>query len=252
MKEHEDGYIVVETVMAFTLYLFAVLSILTLINVVVVQSRVHYAITEACETISMYSYLLEVNGDAEHLMKQEEVADGVDARLQGTVDNINGIVDGALDFDGDAISNGIDGVQDSWDGFNPKVELSNFALQRGKNFAFAKLMEILSLHYLNNGIGDDGVSRQKGEDFLSGFGVEDGLHFWGTYGMGINELHLEVQTGGDGSKFLDADGNIVISVNYTVQYQFGTLNLPFDALEIHQVVKTKAWLGGEGEGYDNG
>ena len=53
MKRDEKGYIVVETLLAFVLYLLAMLSILSLVNISVVQSRIHYAITEACESISM-------------------------------------------------------------------------------------------------------------------------------------------------------------------------------------------------------
>lgn len=38
MRKDEKGYIVVETLIAFTLYLLAILSILSLVNISVVQS----------------------------------------------------------------------------------------------------------------------------------------------------------------------------------------------------------------------
>jgi len=57
MKKDQHGYIVVETIGAFMLFVFFVASILMLINIVAVQARVHNAITQAAETVSMYSYI---------------------------------------------------------------------------------------------------------------------------------------------------------------------------------------------------
>ena len=53
------------------------------------------------------------------------------------------------------------------------------------------------------------------------------------------------------STLLDEDGNVVLTVRYAIDYTFGALPLPFPdhRLEITQTVKTKAWLGGNGEGY---
>ena len=59
MKRDQGGYIVVETIACFTLFVFLMMSILSLINIVTVQARVHYAITQAAETLSMYSYTLD-------------------------------------------------------------------------------------------------------------------------------------------------------------------------------------------------
>ena len=62
MRKDENGYIVVETIGAFTLFVFFVASILALINIVALQARVHNAITQAAQTVSMYSYVLELTG----------------------------------------------------------------------------------------------------------------------------------------------------------------------------------------------
>ena len=75
MKRDQGGYIVVETIACFTLFVFLMMSILSLINIVTVQARVHYAITQAAETLSMYSYTLDAMGAAEKLMKSADRAD---------------------------------------------------------------------------------------------------------------------------------------------------------------------------------
>ena len=58
-------------------------------------------------------------------------------------------------------------------------------------------------------------------------------------------------SGANDSLLLDADGNVKIVVQYDVDYSFGALILPFEEPKLHvtQEVVTKAWLGGEGEGY---
>ena len=57
MGKDERGYIVLETISAFLLFTLLVIAILIIISIVTVQARIHYAITQTCETVSMYSYL---------------------------------------------------------------------------------------------------------------------------------------------------------------------------------------------------
>ena len=53
------------------------------------------------------------------------------------------------------------------------------------------------------------------------------------------------------STLLTADGDVKIAVQYDVDYTFGALLMPAGTPKLHvtQVVLTKAWLGGKGEGY---
>lgn len=59
MNIHEDtrGYIVVETILAFVPFTMAMLGIVMLINVVSMQSRVHFALTQTAHELSIMSYL---------------------------------------------------------------------------------------------------------------------------------------------------------------------------------------------------
>lgn len=68
MRRDEKGYIVVETIGCFILFLFLNASILSLINIVTIQARVHYAMTQAAEAVSMYTYTLDTLGFAEHIV----------------------------------------------------------------------------------------------------------------------------------------------------------------------------------------
>ena len=51
MKRDENGYIVVETIGCFVLFVFLMTSILSLINIVTLQARVHYALTFDWQTL---------------------------------------------------------------------------------------------------------------------------------------------------------------------------------------------------------
>jgi hypothetical protein len=56
MKKDESGHIVVETVGTFIPLVLLVISILSLVNIVAVQARIHYALTQSAMTISECSY----------------------------------------------------------------------------------------------------------------------------------------------------------------------------------------------------
>ena len=95
-------------------------------------------------------------------------------------------------------------------------------------------MKAMVGRYLSNG-------AMTGDEFLKAFGVEEGLDGLTFY---------DFDGAGNDSILLDADGNVKLAVRYEVNYTFGALPLPFEpSLKISQVVKTKAWLGGSGEGY---
>lgn len=53
----EKAYISVETIGTFLPLVFLVVSILSLVNVAAAQARVHYALTQAANAISIYGYM---------------------------------------------------------------------------------------------------------------------------------------------------------------------------------------------------
>ena len=78
MRKDERGYIVVETVLSFMLFVFLTVSILTLINIFTVRSRVHYAITQTANELSMYSYIIDVSGDTTDFLENlDSVIDAI-------------------------------------------------------------------------------------------------------------------------------------------------------------------------------
>ena len=87
---------------------------------------------------------------------------------------------------------------------------------------------------------------------MKAFRVEgglDGLSFAPGGLPGWNGEEHRVITSYDSTRLLTSEGDIRIVVSYKIDYSFGALPLPFKDLKVTQEVVTKAWLGGQGEGY---
>lgn len=217
-----NGYIVVETVGAFVPFMLLVISILSLVNIITLQARLHNALTQAAGTLSMYCYTLDAIGVADELSlisaKGEEFSDTMS-------DVIGGI--GALTGSGGDIED----VERAFDAAqtvvgDPKEMIRNFAnygLDELRNFASAKLVEPLVLRYLTN-------LNETVADYFKRIRVQD---------FSITDCVI-----------IDSGENIKLTAEYEIEYTFGIVRLP-DAptLRLSQTVVTKAWLGGSGPGY---
>jgi hypothetical protein len=225
-----------------------VLSILTLVNIVALQARIHYALTQAAATLSMYSYVAEVTGAAQHLVNLDSEASRVAKEADAFKTDINGVISGVQSFNlGDtrkhgeaAINRATDWVEET---VSDPMETIRLILDYGLNEARGALTEQLIRpmvgRYLSNG-------DMSGDAYLKSVRVIDGLDGLEFYDFSLLDFE---NLGDNDSKILDSAGNIKIVVRYDIDYTFGALPLPFTKLSITQIVKTKAWLNGSGEGY---
>ena len=244
MRREEGGYIVVETILSFTMLVLLTVSILSLINITVVQARIHYALTQAAETISMYSYVLEATGLADPMGNLAQGAAGVQEEIDGFRENLTGVLDGLeslapeeIGASGEALAGQVGGWIDdvSADPRGALQDLLQFGLYEGEKALARALAQPLVGRYLSNG-------AWTGDEFLRAFHVYNGLEGLDFGGLDFRD---------NDSTLLDADGNVVLTVRYELEYTFGALPLPFGPhLDVEQTVTTKSWLGGHGEGYE--
>ena len=256
MKRDENGYIVVETVGCFVLFVLLITSILSIINIVTVQARVHYAISQTAQTISMYTYALEKTGLADPLMGVADRADSAQGEIDTFKNNVNGILDA---LDGISSAKGFDDVYNSgnalWDSGknlyeqgeelsnrNPKELLQDF-IDYGVDQANSQLLQIMLRSLMNRYLANGEMS---GDEYLKAYNVIDGIH--GLKFAALETFDLS-KTGNNNSRLLTVDGDVRIRVTYKIDYTFGALPLPFTELTITQEAVTKAWLSGQGEGY---
>lgn len=245
----------VETIGCFLLFVFLNISILSLINIVTVQTRVHYALTQAAETLSMYSYTLDAMGVADHLTKSAERSESVVKDANKMISNINEVIGAIEKLDIDGMQKSGQAVYSQSSGFvgqlrdNPKDVLKNFmnyGIQELSGVALSTCIRPLVGWYLTNG-------ELSGDEFLTAFQVEgglSGLDFYTIDKVGFNSsTNRFVPIADSKSRFLNSQENIKLVVQYDIDYTFGALPLPFGKLHVTQEVMTKAWLNGHGDGY---
>lgn len=248
MKRSEGGYIVVETIASFLLFVLLNISILSLINIVTVQSRIHYALTQAAEAVSMYTYTLNVLGVADHLAENARKAGQVESSITTVKNHINDVIAAVNSLDASktiedemALYEDVKGTVNSIRE-DPEAAFQlflDFTLQESMDALFANAIRPLIGRYLANG-------NMTGDQFLRTFHVEGGLNGLQFYKFAVPDLHT---TKNGNSRFLTEDGNVKIVLEYNIDYTFGALPLPFAKLHITQEVMTRAWLNGVGEGY---
>lgn len=256
MKRDERGYIVVETITAFTLFVFLMASILSLINIVTVQARVHYAITQAAETVSMYSYTLEAMGAADHMMGSAARSDKTEGQLNTLAGNINSVIGSIESLSLSGIGAAGEAMYQQGSEVARRVRddpkdvfqnIMNYGVQKAGSVAFGELVRPLVGRYLGNG-------EQTGDEFLRSFRVIDGLQGleFTTYDfLGWDSNANRITPSLESTRLLTSKGDVRIVVSYQIDYAFGILPLPFrtHTLAVTQEVVTKAWLGGLGKGY---
>ncbi|MCL2221773.1 MAG: hypothetical protein FWC20_05660 [Oscillospiraceae bacterium] len=223
MLKNEQGHIVVETVGTFIPFTLLVISILSLVNIVTMQARVHNALTQTANAISMYSYVLKITGVADELImldsKASEGAEMIDAVLSG----INAFP-GSSGFDANSGTRALDAAaQAAGDPRHVVQSLANYGINELRNTLSAEIIRPMVMRFLS--LGD-----KTGEEYLES----------------VRVVSFDLTD----SVIIDRNENIKLTVHYEVQYTFGALRIPFTpTLRITQTAVTKAWLGGSGEGY---
>lgn len=225
MRKDENGYMVVETIGSFIPFVLLLISILTLVNIVALQARVHQAMTQTALTVSMYAYTLEITGVAGGIMGSAEAG----SQVAGVRNNIDEVIANLTSFSSvsdpaSTLANQVGTMAE-----DPQAALQGILNWAGNQVFAATVARPLVGRYLRNG-------ELSGDAYLRSVNVIDGLD-----GLDFS-----------GSVFLDANGDIILVVQYYVDYRFGALPLPFPALSITQTVKTHAWLGGSGDGFGGG
>lgn len=236
MQKNEGGYIVVETTFSFMLFCVVMISILALINVAAIQTRTHYAITQAANELSMYCYVIDALGLSDEIKGLDETGQQVQEAIDSIQADLNAIESGITTAPSDAteffdnletVTDAVKSLKDTGGKVieNPKqtfIDVVRYGLDKAKNDVLQDLViRPMVGKYLRSG-------TQDADSYLKGLGVSEGLN-----GLSFT-----------GSTFIDDNGDITVVVSYNIDYAFELLELPFDGIQVTQTAKTKAWLGG--------
>ena len=271
MKQDRRGFIVIEATISMTLLIFFMTLLLSLISVVTLQARMHFAITQTAITISRYSYIFEVTGIANRLVHLDAGSQGRRDQIRGAVDTTRQSINAAGDFIADisdrdnlSLEDGLEIADDALSNVMPWIENPDAFVQDVNRlidatrttagnmvtesvhylwrFLTEAMVRPLIGHYLNNG-------DMSGDQYLISANVIGGLNglrfSYPDHGSFLGNLWGSLTgEGGHQTIILDRYGNIQIFVQYDVELFFGILPLPFTRLTINQSVTTKAWLSG--------
>lgn len=245
MRKDESGHIVVETLLSFTMFVYFVMAILSLINIVVVQARVHSALTQTANAVSMYEYCIHLTGLDDDLMVTAGKAAKTRVEVNEFKKNVGDVLGGIKNLAGSQdISSAYSAAQGAYGSGqkagtqikawgetaanNPQEMISKlltWALDSTSRAIFSQVAEPITMRYLSNG-------ADSGEEYLEKMGV------------------VNFRIDPDKSTILSEDGEVILCATYEVKYAFGNLPLPFGGtLKFDQTVATKVWLGGAGKGY---
>ena len=229
---HEDGYIVVETLFSFTMLVMLMVTIISLINIVAIQSRIHYAITQTAQEMSMYAYVtrcLSVNKENDDLGADNGFAwvasaqDSLDALSNGITDISNNIAAGVTGFFIDDYAAEL------------MRELATASTPVARQLIMEDAAKNIFVKYLSEDLSQ---AESQANEYLTKAGVvnSDGS---------IKGLNAIAFTNKDGitSTMLDSK-DTVVTVMYKIEFNlFNLISLPL-YLDVEQTVRTKAWLGG--------
>ncbi|MCL2424916.1 MAG: hypothetical protein FWD05_01110 [Oscillospiraceae bacterium] len=224
MRKNDSGYIVVETVGTFIPFLLLIIAILSLVNIVTLQARIHNALTQTAMTLSTYGYVLHATGVADGLITADQKGEAAAESIDAVISGIESLSKGTISIDdGERILSSAElAVSD------PKGMIQSFAnygVSQLQGLAVEQLVRPIMGRYLANG-------TMSGDEYLNSVMVVD-----------FNYDYTDCY-------FVDKDGNVKLTVHYEVEYVFGIIQFSFGpTLRITQTATTKAWLGGSGEGY---
>ena len=223
MKRNERGALTVEAVIFLFIFMFGMLALLNLVNMVRTQVMIQNALNQSAKEVSQYSYIFYRLGYLNYLTDTNAAYD----KSKGTVDGIKQNVEGVLN--GDDILENVQGLMKTFnDGAQPVIdtivtEVVNGASVKMTNTVNQAVVEKLAQNSMDTYFSSFGKSS---EEYLKKLGVVDG------------KLDYEVEY------CKDQNRRIAVCVNYKMEYKFPFIDIHFEK-PIHLTAVTAAWAGGK-------
>lgn len=260
----EDGMMVVEAVLSFTVFIMVNLAIISLINIFIIHNKIQFAINTAANQISSYSYLASGIRDAEKTVENDfgEYAGNIDntvnqvmgamGDVQNTISSAGELAEDVQNLDADSAENVIGRLKQLGKTGSETKESVKAALSSSKELFSNPKQLLAGVLYILVDSGTDllkGVvataaaewltesvlenDREATDDYLKRYGIEDGydgLDFSGSTMM------------------CDEDKRIIdIVVSYDVSLKEFLFILPNYNIHMVQRASVAAWVDGDGK-----
>lgn len=238
IRKDKSGSIVVEASVSLVIFIAAIVSIISLINVFIVHNRIQFALNSAANQIASYSYLYEmspvgeavetlhIDGDP-YIEKYDTVKGAIQAlkaifdssdsmSAEDWVNNGQAVLTGAETFADDPYATAIGGL---YEGVINGEQIIENSVAGGLGY-------LLTRQYI-------APSSMNADEYLENHYVTGG------YG-GLNFTK---------SEFNHDTGLIVLDVTYDVEIPLINFFLDDYTLTIHQRACAKGWMDGDGNKY---
>lgn len=245
-KDSESGAIVVEATISLTAFVFAIFTILSVVNICYIQARISSALDSAAKEIAQYSYLYFKMGldkkEAELNKGTEEARETTEDTVDQTVLFMNALSDAnnsasTLDFDGlkESINVGSKSVETLYHDYadkladHPKEFIMGFAKLAGvelKEELKVYLAQVMAKGFMAKNL--KAFKDDNPDAFLKRYRVVDGLN-------GLDFDYSALMAYGKSNK-------IQLVCTYDVQV-IKLLNIDFK-FKFRQIAKTNAWGNG--------
>lgn len=255
----ESGSVTVEATISLTAFMFAIITILTIVNICIVQARIANAINTTANEISQFSYLYALTGFPESESKLARAGKEDTAGVDSILTDINTVFNEVenLGASGATSSDDIPDIAGAWNqavGSAEAIEAAGSSLEstfmeiasnpKQLIFGIAKLAASESLEAIKSAVAAPLfkamssrhlVNTQGGspDDYLKNLGVVPAAN--GSYMDGLDFSNS--------SLFPYGSGLIVINVSYDVKV---IALLPIDfSFHFSQTAITHGWLAGD-------
>lgn len=261
MRKRERGAVTIEATLCLTAFMFAIVTLLSAIDICLAQARIGIAIDATAKEISQYSYLYGLTGLNDIKKELKNQGSSVEEQIDNTSTNINNIFNAIQDLGGKASSTNITDpkqVTATWNSLKSGTgEIKASASQinsvaesiKGdpKSFIFgiAKLAASDAMDYATSKLIAEPVAKamvqkhlknhdnQSPEAFLKALRIVPDAS-----GSSLNGLDFS-----DSSLFMYGSDEIRIVVKYKIKI---IPLLPIkNTFTFRQTAITKGWLGGD-------
>lgn len=256
----ENGSVTIEATISLSSFMFAIVTILTIVNICIVQARMSYALNTTAKEISQYSYIYSLTGlnDSQSGLYAAGEKDTEDiSKILSDVNTVYNEIENLGDT-GNKSADNIDDILSAWDSAVGSVEnieeagssiyssisdiasdpkslmfgIAKLAASEGFDLAKSRLIAaplaktMIKKHLVNSKDGD----------------VEEYLKFLGVV-PSANGSYLDGLDFSQSSLFPNGENEIRINVSYDVKV---IALLPIDfSFHFNQTAITNGWLAGE-------
>lgn len=252
IKAQENGSVTIEATIALSAFMFAIVTVLTIVNIYIVQARISYAINQTAKEISQYSYLYaltginEAHGNIVENGKQDtEAATQLLEDLNEVYNEIEGLASSGKSSDIDIAS-----VGEQWENVKTGSEaiyndIEDIAQDpKSVIFGVAKLAAGGAMDMAKSRLIAEPLSKALCKKHLVSTkdgDVEASLKFYGVVPTGTGSYYDALDFS-NSSLFPNGSNEIIVNVVYDVKI---IALLPIDfSFTFNQTAITHGWLAG--------